>query len=603
MTRLQDFTKHHFDYLIIGGGTAGLVVARRLSDRSDVSVGVVEAGPTALDEPAINTPGLYGETLGGRFDWKFETEAQSGLEGRTIPCPRGRVLGGTSALNYMAWTRGNREDYDAWAELGNEGWGWDDLLPFFQRSETFHVPDASHQEQYRSYYQAEAHGTTGPVHTTHIREYGPSHRFWHDTLHRFGVEVSADSLAGSNVGAWNMVCSIDPEKQARSYSANAYYLPVKERPNLALLTEAIVTEVLMKDTGETWTASGVRVRCDGEMSDIVVSREVIVCAGSIQSPQILELSGIGNCEVLSAAGIPVKIHNPNVGENLQDHLMTVSIFEVQPSLTTRDDVLSDTELYEAATQEYEASRTGPWTVLPCSIAYCPLSTFITPDQLADLHRQAKEIAQETGRHSDEILARRFKANTSLGHIEFLFDLGNWSPFFASEPGKKYGTMLQMLQYPFSRGSVHIPPQSSDFRTTVAEDPLIDPRIYLGPGEIDRNVMSLAQEFGTRICQTEPLCSIIRFRSHPATEEHDKFVVQNTITDWHPIGTCGMGGKAGDRQGVVDHRLQVYGTRGLRVVDASIMPLQISAHIQATVYAIAEKAAVMILEDRAESAGL
>ncbi|PLB49826.1 putative choline dehydrogenase [Aspergillus steynii IBT 23096] len=594
MTRLQDFAAHQFDYIIIGGGTAGLVLARRLSDRADLCVGVVEAGPAAPEEPAINIPGRYGETLGGKYDWKFETTEQPGLDGRRVPCPRGKVLGGTSALNFMAWNRGNREDYDAWAELGNEGWGWEDLLPFFKRSETFHAPDSSHQESCRSYYQADVHGVNGPVQTTHIREYGPAHQFWHDTLNNLNVETSPDSLGGRNSGAWNMVCSIDPVKQARSYSATAYYYPIKQRPNLVVL-EATVTEIICERTEDDWRAAGVRVRCDGKITDIPASKEVVLCAGSIQSPQLLELSGIGSRSVLNAAGIPIRVENPNVGENLQDHMMTATIFEIDHSLPTRDDILSDAELRKSANNEYATSRTGPWTILPCSIAYCPLSTFVSPEELSYFRSRALLIAQETGHPRDEILARQFQADAHLGQIEYLFDVGNWSPFFQSEPSKKYGTMLQMLQYPFSRGSIHIPPRSGG-RTTADDHPTIDPQIYLGPGEIDRKVMTMAQKFGKTICETEPLSSMMQARTAPPDDDYDRFVVHNTITDWHPIGTCAMGGKQGDKAGVVDHRLRVYGVRGLRVADASVMPLQVGAHIQATVYAIAEKAAAMILDD-------
>lgn len=178
-----------------------------------------------------------------------------------------------------------------------------------------------HQEKYHSFYANEAHGTDGPLHTTHIREHGQSHEFWHATLNALGVKTSPESLSGSNVGAWNMVCTLDPKTQTRSYSANAYYLPVSDRPNLTVLCEAFVTQIIIeKDSEGDWVAQGVRVSCDGVERYISASKEVIISAGAIQSPQILELSGIGSEAVLQAAGIPVKVANANVGENLQDHL-------------------------------------------------------------------------------------------------------------------------------------------------------------------------------------------------------------------------------------------------------------------------------------------
>lgn len=295
--------------------------------------------------------------------------------------------------------------------------------------------------------------------------------------------------------------------------------------------------------------------------------------------------------------------------------MTSTIFEVLPTLSSRDDIVDDPILREAADRAYYASRTGPWTVLPCSVAYCSLSQMITSEEQAELLSQAERIAQQTGRPQDKLLAEQFKTDRELrGQLEYLFDLGNWSPFFKSEPGKKYATMLQMLQYPFSRGSIHIPAQE---KVTVDDKPMIDPQYYLGPGEIDKKVMALGQRMTDRICKTEPLAKIVRGRVFPSPEtdsnktDYGDFVSKYTITDWHrrfpfsvidmkltlaAVGTCAMGGRGGAQAGVVDERLRVYGVKGLRVVDASIMPMQIGAHIQATVYAIAEKASAMIRED-------
>ena len=196
------------------------------------------------------------------------------------------------------------------------------LRPFFRRTETFHTPSSAHQEQYGSSYQAEFNGSTGPVQTTHRNQYMIPHQYWHPTLNKLGVSSNADGLSGSNVGVWNFVTAVDPDRQERSYSASAYYEPVSGRANLHLLTESIVTEILLAPTYKSsgWLATGARVRCGEKELAVKATKEVILSGGSVNSPQLLELSGIGKRDVLQAAGIPVKVHNPNVGENLQEHI-------------------------------------------------------------------------------------------------------------------------------------------------------------------------------------------------------------------------------------------------------------------------------------------
>ncbi|KAL8660283.1 MAG: hypothetical protein Q9202_006694 [Teloschistes flavicans] len=724
-TDICDFLSTDFTHLVVGGGTAGLVVATRLAEHEDTVVGILEAGLPAYDEPGINIPGRFCETLGTKHDWQFATVPQPGFNGRAIPWPRGKVLGGSGALNIMTWNRACKEDYDAWEELGNEGWGWEGMLPFLKKCERLQEPDSEHQLLHQSHFDRDFHGTDGPIHTSYPSQFGSSHQYWHKTLNRLGVETNRSHFSGSNVGAWTTVTSVHPTRKERSYSTNAYYQPNAGRSNLILLSGATVQEVLLDPCEEEWLAKGVRFTYQGKEHSVYTKGEVIICAGSVQSPQLLELSGIGNPEVLEAAGIEVKIDNPAVGENLQDHMMTCTVWEIDPSIPTIESLRSDPVAAEAADLEYATSRTGLRTCLPASVAYLPFSHFLNPRDIAEAGRSlsCSSLAASISLSSSSSLSRppspqspyssppsspsspassisytstaipatnkmnhlphhntkptptpatrtsiclhRLTHQHHLGQIEYNFDLSNYSPYFASEPGKRYATMLMMLQYPFSTGSIHLPPthqtpqdgkergrRRRGRKATADDKPLINPRYYLGPGgENDLEMMCAAQKFADKIVRTAPLRDIIVKRawppekkkkqtpvdqspqspqspqSHQEEEEEEEedftpWVRSNTTTDWHPVGTCAMGPYPSPSTSphspnsrnshtpststttspspgagyVVTPRLRVHGVRRLRVVDASIMPLQISAHLQATVYAIAEKGAAIILAD-------
>lgn len=284
---------------------------------------------------------------------------------------------------------------------------------------------------------------------------------------------------------------------------------------------------------------------------------------------------------------------------------TTIVFEVDPSLKTPDD-LNREDAFALAKSAYQQNKTGPFVVVPISMAYVPLSQF-TPQQTID--NLVSRIADSQSDEREVFLHRKFWADDiskNHGHVEYVFDLGNWGPDFAGDPTKKYGSMLQILQYPFSKGSVHIRPPSSsstDSPPSLVTSLAVDPQYFGGRhGHLDLEIAALCHRFSEKICATQPLAGIIREQVCPRPSEVEseeglrEWLKRVMVTDWHPVGTCAMGGRDGAKAGVVDERLRVYGVRGLRVVDASIMPMQISAHLQATVYAIAEKAAHMILED-------
>ena len=284
------------------------------------------------------------------------------------------------------------------------------------------------------------------------------------------------------------------------------------------------------------------------------------------------------------------------------------VYELDPSIVTPETLRSDPGLAAAADEQYRTSKTGPRTAVGYSAAYLPFAHYTTKEELSRLAEMLPPTDPATIRRRDQILSERLSSPEQNGQIEFLFEVSNYSSYFASQPGKKYGTMMQMLQYPFSVGNVHIPPSPSpESRATNSDDdPVINPQFLAGAGgQVDWMTMTAAQRFGHKICSTSPLADIIVKRVFPplpgdneelSTEDFGSWVRDITVGDWHPVGTCAMGGDEGIKGGVVDERLRVYGVQGLRVCDASIMPLQIAAHLQATVYAIGEKGAEMVKED-------
>ena len=292
--------------------------------------------------------------------------------------------------------------------------------------------------------------------------------------------------------------------------------------------------------------------------------------------------------------------------------MTAVIFEVDPALSSPADLHADPIAALAAANEFETSGTGLLTILPCSVCYLPYSKAIPNDVFATIASSAASLSPQApiSENRKAILTSRFDPSLQEqelprrpGQIEYIFELGNWSATLTPEAGKKYGTMLQMLQYPFSRGSVHVAPldQKKESSGSELEKPIINPRYYERPGgEIDFEAMKACLDFGDQITKTAPLSNIVTRRAWPpegaGDEQLGEWLRENTVTNWHHVGTCSMGGSEGKAAGVVDERLKVYEVGGLRVVDASIFPLQMNAHPQATIYAAAEKAAVMILED-------
>ncbi|KAK6201988.1 hypothetical protein LQW54_009201 [Pestalotiopsis sp. IQ-011] len=601
--------KDEFDYVVVGGGTAGLVVASRLSEDPTVSVLVLEAGPDNSSDPLVLTPGLVAAQYGQeKYDWNFTSEPQPGLNNRKINQARGRQLGGSSALNFTMMLYPSQANIDAWEKLGNSGWSYNDLLHYFRKSSTTHEPSTSTMENLSMgrYHDNSVNGT-GPLHVSWGEGFTKAyHGAWMETFSALGLENKVDPRTGKALGAFQSPASIDPATKTRSFSATAYLTPdVRQRSNLTIRCSTVVEKILLEQRGDKAVATGVAISVDGQTKHIGARSEVILAAGAIQSPQILELSGIGNGSLLNKHGIPVVIDNPGVGENLQDHAIVLQSFEVVDGIPSSD-VLRDPAVLNALIQMYGTTGgEGPLGQSTIGVAYSPWSDGSGPlsaeakKALLDAHLPASDPrTTDSARAVRAIIESPDEPAVEYllfpGQVTVTSDPPHMAEIITPSRPENYITVMTMLNHPFSRGSVHI--SSSD----VQQKPTLDPKYLSHP--LDLQVLAQNVHSVERIVSTEPFKSVLkqggkRVPEKAATdlESAEEIVRSQGISVFHVSGSCPMLPRA--QGGVVDRNLRVYGASNLRVVDASVFPLEPLGNIQATVYAVAEKAADMIKEDR------
>jgi choline dehydrogenase len=527
-----------FDYVIVGAGPAGCVLANRLSADPANRVLLLEAGGKD-DYVWIHIPVGYLYCMGNpRTDWCFSTEAEAGLNGRQLAYPRGRVLGGCSSINGMIYMRGQARDYDQWRQLGNAGWAWDDVLPYFKRSEDFaHGADA-------------VHGAGGELRIEEPRISWEILDAFREAAAQCGIPKTDDFNRGNNEGCGYF--QVTQRKGLRWSAARAFLRPVMRRPNLTVLTHAQTSAVRMAGR----RAVGVELWLEGEPAYAEAAGEVILAAGAVNSPHLLELSGIGQAELLLRHGIKVQHPLPGVGDNLQDHLQLRLAYKVRGVKTLNERA---NRLFGklGIALEYALFRRGPMTMAPSQLGAFAKS---------DPSRETPDLEY----HVQPLTLDRFGE-----------PLHSFPAFTASVCHLR----------PTSRGSIHL--QSADPR----RQPAIQPN-YLSTDE-DRRVAVDAIRLTRRICAAPALAhfSPEEFKPGPAARSDAELAraagdIGTTI--FHPIGTCRMGR---DSLAVVDERLRVHGIGALRVVDASVMPTITSGNTHAPTIMIAEKAAVMIGEDR------
>lgn len=318
-TDAKTFSTQAFDYIVVGAGTAGTVIASRLSEDPNITVGLIEAGSPSGQHESIDIPGRYGESLGSSFDYAYKTTPQAAASGRQIEVPRGKGLGGTSLLNFMVWMRPNAADIDHWADQGNEEWSWTSLLPYFKKSERLFKPTVQEQEQFRCGIDPSEHGHDGPVPVRLCKEMCFSGLPFQETLNQLGVPTLESAYSGSNAGVFSSLVNVDPDTGHRAHAAMTYLMPSQGRPNLHILTGVEVDRVVLDQVGSNLEATGVELSSKGKVFNVRASREVIVSCGSFYSPVLLEKSGIGDPGILSGLGITAKVPNQHVGTRYQDH--------------------------------------------------------------------------------------------------------------------------------------------------------------------------------------------------------------------------------------------------------------------------------------------
>lgn len=527
-----------YDYIIVGAGSAGCVLANRLSADHNVSVLLVEAGPDR--EPFwVRTPAGVGSLfLDANVNWKFWTDEEPKLDGRRVYWPRGKIVGGCSAINGMIYMRGQAVDYDRWSETGNRGWSWSDVLPYFKKSESSDLA-------------GDHRGTSGPMRVSRPTEQHAATDAFIQSGIAAGLELNPDVSSGVQDGVGYTQHTIGDG--IRSSTARAYLHPVRQRKNLTIISDALVHRVLI-DGGR---AVGIRYECGGVAFDVRVGRELILSAGAIGSPQILMLSGIGAGAQLQAVGLAVVNDLPGVGANLQDHLAMNAGYEVVEGMSLNKGLRGLGKLANGA--RYLLTKKGPLAVgVSHAVAFVrSRSTVATPDIQISFRP----------------LSLAFDKND---HVQI-------HPF----PGIQFaGAVLR----PESRGAIRL----------RSADPRDAPSIHANylSSEADERCAVAVLHWIRRIAASGPLKGIVRREDVPGPEYRNdeellNFVRKGSQTLYHPVGTCKMGSEP---SAVVDDRLRVHGIANLRVVDASIMPTIVSGNTNAPVIMIAEKAADMILED-------
>ncbi|KAJ5794344.1 Glucose-methanol-choline oxidoreductase [Penicillium paradoxum] len=627
---IEEFTRTTFDYVVCGGGTAGLTVASRLSEDPNVTVGVIEAGKYRIGDPLVDTPAASSHMMGNPdYDWCMYTAPQKGNHDRKHQITRGKLLGGSSGINYMIYVRPSLQDFDDWAALvEDDGWSAKNMQHYMKKHQVrskyteFLISFAVVLDEILRNQQTlepvnsiidrstmplvdEFHGTSGPIRTG----FNDSVLSIENDIIKACEEVTGiptkptDPWNGDHIGFYHTLGSVTrtgPNKGKRSYAARGYYEDNRAtRPNLKVLCEALVNRVVLDGT----KATGAILTHNGVEYQVSARREVIVSGGTIKTPQILELSGIGNPEILKAAGVECKVANNGVGANVQDHIITLAVVEVKPHVITANTLLQVPEAMQAAGKQYAETGEGPLSSIFNMQGFFPAKKILLEDELADVIQSIRDVKPTSAFHEKQLaqviahLQSDHSANLQLITVpsnmdtKTMIDGDKMNPAAPPDPTKPGGVTFTLgLQYPAARGSIHI--ESADPNQT----PIIQPNYGAHPADV--TLLAACLRWIDQVAESKHLKPSILRRAcpEPSIDLQDMDANRKSVEDlvagvYHINGSVAMGD-------AVDSRLRVKGVEGLRVVDASVFPNNVSGNIVSSVYAVAEKAADMIREDSA-----
>ncbi|KAH8832410.1 GMC oxidoreductase [Flagelloscypha sp. PMI_526] len=581
-----------YDIVVVGGGTAGLVLGSRISDNSNLSVLVIEAGKSRDDvRSQIDYPQstYYTSLVGTEYDWKFTTQPQGSGGNRQFSWPRGKVLGGSTAINGMYMTRPHRTEVEAWEGIispqdssAASKWGWDSFSAAIKTSETFHTPSADLANSLGFTYDTSYHGSSGPVHHSIPAVTRPVITSWLSSLSNIGVPPCHDPASGDIQGGYISPVSLNAGNWSRSYARAAYIDPLPPRSNLDIITGQTVTRILF-NTANPPVATGVEYAAasGAEKKTVGVKKEVVMAAGVIGSPQILMTSGVGPKDIVQGASVTSVLDLAGVGHHLQDHIKAGVVFKA----------LNETSGDVHAKNDAESNSTEFRSYVSSALAYVNMTTLLGTDGAAAVIQSATDALSTASSlvpsGSTEVV-EGFKTQYTTTLDFFKKDTPQIELLLTDMfPGTI--TLQAGIQHPLSAGRLYINSSSS------FDSPVIDPE-YLAL-DTDRAILREGMKLARKLGQTDPLKSYLGDEQSPGAsvdtdEAWDAWIAQNGVTEYHPCCTCAMMPK--EKGGVVDAQLKVYGLSNVRVVDASVYPFSLSTHLMTPTYGLAEQGAQIIL---------